>query len=431
MIDQKIVVHAKGVQVRDLEIPRKDVADFLESMPEEERETTFIRAVEVGVFCLERARTSQDTEFVRRQVESLLGQVERATGTIPHEIEKALVAKIGTGDGQVLAPINSAVSLISKTLTERVKEVKDLLAQEMDPGKETTTLGKALRSLRDIFDPKRTDSVQGVVDAAVSRVTAEDGSLAKAVKAVVADAVKPLANEVSELAKEIRGQEAAAEALEQTTAKGAPYEDEIVTALQAWAQTTGAEVHHVGIDNRPGDVLVKIGATSLTQTPVTFVVEARDRQSRAGRKTISDALTTAMVERQADAAVYVSRSGDGLAKEIGEWAEGESERGPWVACTNDHLITAFRFLIVQERLKHLRASAPEVDAGSIMTQLQRIRTTLDRVKTINRRVTDVHNGADAIKAEAETLREEVRDALTTIEDSLRGTAGEVNASDAA
>lgn len=431
MVNPKIVLYDGGVQVESLEIPRKDVADFLKRVEENELEATFIRALEVGIFCLERARTSQDTDFVRRQVESLLSHVEKATGIIPHEIEKALVAKIGTGDGQILAPINTVVGQIAKTLTDRVKEVKDLLSQEMDPAKETTTLGKALRSLRDILDPKRTDSVQGVVESAVSRVTAEDGSLAKSVRAVVAEAVKPLSNEVAELAKEIRGQEAAAEALEQTTEKGAPYEEEVVMALQGWSQAVGAEVHHVGTDNRPGDVVVKIGSTAITQALVTFVVEVRDRQSRMGRKAISDTLTASMGERKANAAVYVSRSRDGLAKEIGEWAEGENELGPWVACTNEHLVTAIRFLIVQERLRQLGKSTPEVDAGSIMTQLQRIRTTLDRVKTINRRVTEVHNGADSIKAEAETFRDEVRDALTTIEDALRTTAGEFSTSDAA
>ncbi len=431
MSGQKIIVRDGGIQILNLEIPRKDVADFLRSIEEDEREATLIRAVEVGAFCLERARTSQDTDFVRRQVESLLGHVEKATGLIPHEIEKALVAKVGTGDGQILAPINAVVGQIAKTLADRVKEVKDLLSQEMDPAKETTTLGKALRSLRDILDPKRTDSVQGVVESAIGRVTAEDGSLAKAVKAVVSDAVKPLSNEVAELAKEIRGQEVAAEALERTTEKGAPYEDKVVITLQSWAQAAGAEVHHVGTDNKPGDVVVKIVSMAITHAPMTFVVEARDRQSRMGRKGLSDTLTAAMVERNANAAVYLSRSRDGLAKEIGEWAEGETERGSWVACTDEHLITAIRFLIVQERLKQLNTSIPELDAGSILTQLQRIRTTLDRVKTINRRVTDVHNGADGIKAEAEMLRDEVRDALTTIEDALRTTTGEFSASDAA
>lgn len=68
--------------------------------------------------------------------------------------------------------------------------------------------------------------------------------LAKTVKEVVADTVRPLANEIDKLAKEIRGQEAAEEALEQTTKKGMCFEEEVLEDLQQWAQFAGAEVHH-------------------------------------------------------------------------------------------------------------------------------------------------------------------------------------------
>jgi hypothetical protein len=414
----KILIEDGGIHIADLGIPRKGIAEFLQNIEEDEREASLVRALEVGIFCLERAKTSQDTEFVRRQVESLVSQVEKATEAIPIKIETALIARVGINEGQVLAPVNSVVAQVSKTLSDKVKEVKDLLFQEIDPAKETTTLGKALRHLRELLDAKRVDSIQGVVEIAISRVTAEDGCLAKAVKAVVAEAVKPLANEVSELAKEVRGQEAAAEALEQTTEKGACYEDEVVTELQGWSRAGCAEIHHVGSDNKPGDVVVDIGSTSIS-TSIKLVIEVRDRQSPVGRKVICDTLKAAQAERQADAAIYVSRYRDGLAREIGEWAEGETELGPWVACTNDHLITAIRFLIVQHRLKAHAAAAQEVDAACIMAQLQRIRTTLDRIKNMSRRVNSIHSDADGIKAEAETLREEVRDAMTAIEDSLR------------
>jgi len=73
---------------------------------------------------------------------------------------------------------------------------------------------------------------------------------------VVAEAVAPLATEVDKLSKEVRGQEAAAEAVEQTTLKGAPYEEEVTGILQAWARVAGAEVDHVGAGNQPGDVAV-------------------------------------------------------------------------------------------------------------------------------------------------------------------------------
>jgi hypothetical protein len=429
MADTRIIVLEAGIQVVNLDIPHKDVADFLRGLPEEEREPMFIRALEVGIFCLERARTSQDTEFVRRQVDSLLGKVEKAVETIPDQTQKALLEKIGTSEGQVLAPIHTLVNEVSKTTTDRLKEVRDLLFQEIDPAKETTTLGKVLRDLRNLLDPGRTDSVQGSVNASIKSVTTEDGALAKAVRAVVGDSVKPLSDEVDRLAKEIRGQEAAAEALEQTTQKGASYEDQVVLELQEWSQVAGAEVHHVGSDNQPGDVLVKVATSSLASTPVTIVLEVRDRQSPLGRKAITSTCEEAMAVREANSGIYLSRSRDGLANEIGEWAEGETERGPFIACTHDHLITALRFLMVQKRLASLRAAAPEVDSASIEAQIQRIRTTLDRVKSINRKVTEVRAGASDIQTEAEALRDEVRGALTTIEDAIRVAPSKVEGND--
>ncbi len=429
MADARIIVLEAGIQVVNLDIPRKDVADFLRGLPEEEREPTFIRALEVGIFCLERARTSQDTEFVRRQADSLLSKVEKAVETIPDETQKALLEKIGTSEGQVLAPIRTLVNEVSKTTTDRLKEVRDFLSEDIDPAKETTTLGKVLRDLRNLLDPGRTDSVQGSVNAAIKSVTTEDGALAKAVRAVVGDAVKPLSDEVDRLAKEIRGQEAAAEALEQTTQKGASYEDQVVLELQEWSQVAGAEVHHVGSDNQPGDVLVKVATSSLASTPVTIVLEVRDRQSPLGRKAITSTCEEAMAVREANSGIYLSRSRDGLANEIGEWAEGETEWGPFIACTHDHLITALRFLMVQKRLASLRAAAPEVDSASIEAQIQRIRTALDRVKSINRKVTEVRANASDIQTDAEALRDEVRGALTTIEDSIRVAPSKVQGND--
>ncbi len=352
-------------------------------------------------------------------MELLITTVQSAVAKIPEETQKALAAKIGADEGQVLAPIQHLVTDVASATREKIKEIRDLLTQDIDPANENTTLGKALRALRDLLDPNRTDSVQGLFDDKIKEITAVDGALAKAVKAVVADAVTPLVNRVDSLTLEVRGQDAAAEALAQTTSKGASYEEEVMVIVREWAHATGVEVHHVGPDNRPGDILLKIESLAVIPAGLTMVLEVRDRQMPLGRMAIADALNTAMAERGAATAVYVSRSRDGLGKEIGEWAEGVCERGRFVACTHEHLITAIRFLMAQERLAALRVSAPAIDSASIEAQLQRLRTALGHVKTINSRVTDVRAGADAIQVEAEALRDEVRGALTEIEDALR------------
>jgi hypothetical protein len=418
---KRIFVLDSGISITDFDVPRKDIADFLRRVEEADIETTLIQAMEVGVFCLERARMGHDTQFVKRQIDLLLNQVEAIVKKIPDETQKALVAKIGTNNGQVLSPIREMVDAASKLTSDRVKEVRTLLTQEIDPDKETTTLGRALKTLRDLLDPKRADSVQSMLEQAVKTVTGKDGALAKAVKEVVADAITPLASEVDKLTKEVRGQEAAAEAIEQTTLKGTPYEEEVASILQAWAQVVGAEIHHVGVDNQPGDIVVTLRGDGLLSDPISIVVEVRDRGSRAmGRRAISAEMVTKLAERNANAGIYLSRTQDGLSlREIGEWGEGTSDRGPWVACTHQHLITAVRFVIVQRRLAALRIAAPEVDSASIEQQVKVIRTALGRIRTIKTKLTELGTCADVINEQAESLRDEIKEALVSIDDSMR------------
>lgn len=415
----RIDIRDGALYIRELEIRDREVVDFIGLLPDEGRVSGLTQALQVGVFCLERAQANHDTEFVRRQVESLLTDVTRAVEKIPDVAEQALIKRIGTENGQVLAPIYHLVTEVSRTTTTRLSEVRDLLAREIDPAKDSSTLGRVLRNLRDLLDPNRTDSVQGCIQAAVSQVTGENGTLAKAIKSVVSEAMQPFHNQLTALAMEVRGRDATAEVLSQTTAKGLSYEDEVTDHLQRWAQAVGVEVHHVGLDNQPGDVLVRVGPNSLPVNPFTIVIEVRDRQSAVGRKAINDMLAKAMDVRGATAGIHVSKTRDGLAQEIGEWAEGACDRGYWVACTHEHLFTAIRFLIVQERLKDLREATADIDCASIEAQVQRIRTSLERVKKISRRVGDVRLSADEIQQEAEVLRDEIKGALAFVEEAIR------------
>lgn len=416
-----VMLTARGIRVVDLQVNSNDVTDFLSAVPPTEVEPTLVRAIEVGVFCLQRACTSQDTEFVRRQVEGLLAKVEAAVVRIPEVTQSALLDKIGTKDGQVLSPVKAMIDGVSMVTAEKVKEVRTLLEKEIDPDKDSSTLGKALRALRTILDPKQSDSVQSTIEQAVKTVTGKDGALAEAVREVVVDAMKPLETEVDRLSKEVRGRDAAEEALSQTTKKGATYEEEVVGSLREWSAVTGAEVSHVGTDNRPGDVMVVVRSDGMLAAPVAIIVEAKDTQAAAGRKAISDRLERAMAERNANGAIYVTRNGFGLAGEIGDWAEGSTGRGPFVACTNSNLLMAVRWLVIQKRLAEARAAAPQVDAAGIEEQLRRIRTSLDRVKAINRQSGAIREGAAGIQVEAEALRDEIRYSLMAMEEAMRGT----------
>jgi len=58
-----------------------------------------------------------------------------------------------------------------------------------------------------------------------------------------------------------------------------------------------------------------------------------------------------MAERKANAAMCLrGKSAAGLAAEIGEWADGTADSGPFVACTHENLSIAIRWLIIQHRI---------------------------------------------------------------------------------
>jgi len=408
-----------SVHVSDLEITHRDVVHYLRELPGPERETALIHAIEVGVFCLERAQASHDTEFVRRQLEGLIADFDKAATRIPGAIEAALSAKIGTGEGQVLEPVDRAVKAAESAVAGKLGDVSKLLTDDLDPAKETGALGKALRAVRDRLDPARDDSIQGAVRAAVQGITGGDGALAKAVREVVTEAVKPLKDEVDDLAKEVRGREAAREALEQTTQRGATYETRVVEELQTWAAVAGAQVEHVGADNRPGDVRVVVTTGSLIGQPLRVVIEARDRQTAAGRKVIADTMAQAIRERETHCGIYLSATRSGLASDIGDFAEGDTQAGRFVACTHDNIRVALRLLLILARLDRASDASSDINKGLLLAQVERVRTALERIRTINRHVTEVRSGAAGIEDEARALRDEIRDALAKMEDTLR------------
>ena len=92
-------------------------------------------------------------------IRHLLGSGERLLWRAPafegdslQKYTEALVERIGMNNGQVLAPLQEMVDTATKLMADKVKEVRTLLTQEIDPDRETTTLGKALKTLRNLLD---------------------------------------------------------------------------------------------------------------------------------------------------------------------------------------------------------------------------------------------------------------------------------------
>src|SRR5712691_10204028 len=73
--------------IRQLEIREPEVVEYISRLHGDEMEAALVHAHQVGVFCLQRAQVTQDTDFVRRQIEHLLADVTQAVERIPNMAE--------------------------------------------------------------------------------------------------------------------------------------------------------------------------------------------------------------------------------------------------------------------------------------------------------------------------------------------------------
>ncbi|MEH2199642.1 hypothetical protein [Nostoc sp.] len=406
-------------------IPLKNAISYLQQFPQSEYEDICRDAFELGFLCLQTAQTRHGNELIKQQMESLLVEFQQAVKVIAESFGQELVNQVGTDNGQLLAPLQAQINLTSAVLTEKLNSVGTLLTQEIDPARETSVVGRFLNSLRQLLDAKRSDSIQGAFKAALINATKENGTLAVAVKNVVSESVKPLAEQVEKLTREIRDQQVTQQVLEQTTAKGITYEELVVVELQNWSKLSGAEVEHIGHDGDTGDILVKFTSKSLAAIEVSIAIELRNRPSKPfGRQAIAQHLQEAMVRRSANSAIFLSYSREGLAQEIGDWAEGVSESGYWIATTHPFLIIAIRFLVIQQRLNKLRTFQSELDVTAVEQQIQQIRTALGRIRTMKKSLTEVGKSVAVIKAEADAMSTDIQSALKSIEQTLSFVTGE-------
>lgn len=393
-----------------LTVESRDLLDLLTAQPVEDHPTIVRNALCVGASVLLRMQASHTIDLMERRLAETVAKVDGQIGSLPERIEEQFIEGIAADDSEVLELFREVVQTVVAELAAQAKEIKELQKQ-LDPTKDTTTLGQVMKRLNDKVDPKRSDSVQATVDRTVAEIAKKDGRIAEVVKTVVAETLKPLQDEVLELAKEVRKTEAVQQLLENTTHKGGPFEDAVVARLRPWAQGTGASLDPVGPDNQPGDIVVDVPSTALPPA-VRVVIEARDRDDKFGVKRISDTLDKAMVERAAEGGVFIAKSTDGLANEVGDWATGHVKGKPWVATTIDNAHVAVRYVAALIELQALKAARPDIDVNAIGAAATQISTALKDLAQAKRVAND---GAHQIETLLDTVRERIMQSVRDLE----------------
>ena len=412
----QVIVEPTLIRIEGISIQNPDVVQYFRNKREEDRALAAIRAIELGVFCLQRAEVGQSLEFVKLEVERLIQTASRAVDKLPEEIRSKL-----SGQDSPTAQISSTVQSVQNSVQTKLDEVRTLFNTHLDPTKGDATLGKALITLNALLDPRRDDSVQKTVEATIQSLAGTDGAISQAVRTTVESAVVPLRTAVETLSLAVAKNAGTQEALAMGPEKGYQFEDELMPMLQEWARSVGAELEHVGPHNEPGDFVLTMTDTSLCGLPLRIVIEARDRGQAFGRVLVGRQLTDALLRWKGNFGIYVSKTPYGLAKEVGEWCELGCEHGPVIACTVEHLRTALRFAVVDTRLRSAAQRKQEIDTRSVAAEFGRFRDSLNHLTQIKRKVGEIRQTLDVlstIEMEADQMRNEIQQALGKVEGLL-------------
>lgn len=399
-----------------------DVIRVVKNQPSTELPGYVDTLLRIGAAAVGRAQLVQDHDFVRAMTEKSIVTAGALAKDIISQTAAELDKQLNGESGALLDPVRKQLEQVNKVVDERTAELR----KQLDPHNPNSDLHGAISGLRKLMDSSYAESVPVQLGRAIQSIASKDGTLAQSVQAVVKEAldqqVEPLRKQVESLEKELLKEKAAAEAaaeiIDSTTQKGAPFEVDVLRRVKPWASVCGGETHHVGPENKPGDVLSVFAASGAIGMDCRLVIEAKDDSMARGRKRLQDDMTKALDYREGDIGIFVGKTPLAFGVEIGEWEEGVSEGRPWIACTIEHLHVALRYSIVLKRLRDRACKVSAIDAGAIDEQVQVVRTALRRITTIKVAASAITKGVGQVTSEADQLSREIDGALRIVEGML-------------
>jgi|688.fasta_scaffold182143_2 hypothetical protein len=348
----------------------KDLQDYLVKISPGDIKSEILGLIKIGLMCVTRANTNNEIDFWEKKSQELQMNLLRKTEeVINKDFLQAIKKQLGVKDGQLLAPIANQVETTSRFID------------------------KALTS--------NETRIKAVVSEFNSSLT--DGTLVESFGKILIKELSPLIAELRSINYHVIEQKGEENIKGSTTLKGKEYEQHILEQVQTWARYNKFKVENVGMDNRPGDIVVE----SLSEK-IKIAIEVKDISTPKGHSVLTREMGQVIQERKATTAIFLCKTINGLAKEIGSYGEGVSDNIKWVATTGESLEVALNHCLVQERLRLAN------EKNLSITNAKKIKENIELAKTLMRDMSQHYRSIT-----------EIQKAATTLESSLRNTNAEV------
>jgi hypothetical protein len=376
---------------------------------------TVRNAVEIGARVLDNEETAANVDYVRRELESGLGELDRRLGGTLEEAADALAERIATTFGaerndSVQAQIREIVATESRAHREAL--IGTLTAEDgSNPLVAVQArLGKTMLEAED----RHRDEVE--------RLRESHSKEARAMHAQMSE----LRKELARLLEREEADQRVAEEAERGTAKGRSFEESVHALIEEIASGHGDAARHVGDESsesggKKGDTVVEIGG-ALGSPQATMVFEAKN--SRLSKNDAWAELNGCMGERDAAYAVLVVAGDDKVPSGLEELTEYQGNKIIAVVDRDDPDPLALRLVYRYVRARVLAAgeSGLEVDAAGVRDAAEEAAARLKRANRVRKSLTNVTTSADAARAEFDEMVADVERCLARIESLVAAAA---------
>jgi hypothetical protein len=368
-------------------------------------------AIEIGARILDREHAGasvevlrQDLENASREVEERLGQTSEAVVT---ELRTRLEEAFGPDSGHVTQVLQRHFGAESSTAVQHQVRaaVGELLAESRE---------KLFKQFSTADESNPLATFQRAAVAAIKQSSDQQHTHLREMSGRLGE----LQLEVAKLqAEKAKASEVAAEH-DRSTAKGRPYEEAVLEALEGIAGGHGDDCDGVGdlrgVGGRKGDVVVDIdGCAGRPRGRIVF--EAKN--SRRSRNEALTELDEAMNQRAADYAVWVVPSEDKLPARATQLREVNGDKLFVVYDPEEgsRLALEVAYSLARSRVVMAKGGADGLDASAVRAEVERATVAMEDVRRIKSQLTSASGQIEGVQKIVDDMARRVRGHLEQID----------------
>jgi hypothetical protein len=369
---------------------------------------TVTKAIEIGARVLDSEAGAANVDYVRRELEAGLGELDRKLGGTLEEGAEAVAEQLATAFGaerndSVQAQIKEIVTTASRQQREEL--LKALTAEDAT----NPLVAMQVRIGKKVVETEERHRQE------IERLREAHGKESRAMLAQVAE----LRKEIARMLEREDADERVAEAEEAGTRKGRTFEERVHAAIDRIAAARGDVAMHVGDErgeggSKKGDTVVELDAAGGPSRG-RLVFEAKDELLSKNRAW--DELNGAMAERDADFAVLAVAGEENVPSGREQLQEYEGNKVIIaVDCESpDDLGLELAYRYARCRALIARDHALEVDAAGVRDAAEAARAALKRANAVRLALTNIDKSSKKAREGLEGIVGDVESELTRIE----------------